>query len=283
MSKIAVVACSNSGIDYLIEDHNFDVIRCKLVLSPDDVRDDFTQIKANEFYKILENSDDIPKTSLPTPYETISTFENLAEQGYTDAIYIPISKGMSNTYNTAKMLTEELKDKINVHVFDCRIVSGPQAFMTLVAKDMADQGKFVDEIIKELEHIRSNTKVFFCVKELKYLVKNGRLSSVKGAIGTLLKFKPILTVNEDEGRVVEYEKIRTFSKALQGTVDTVKEKLKGKKVRQFYILDVNNKEVVDKVLEEFPEYKDITMILPMTPVVGIHPGPGTIVIGYTLE
>jgi len=112
------------------------------------------------------------------------------------------------------------------------------------------------------------------------LVKNGRLSNAAGFFGTLLKLKPLLEVNK-EGKIVTLDKIRTTQKARDLMMSKFMEEIKGKNVEIFIIYTNNFNEMADlrdKMLEN-PDIKDVKMV-PLTPVVGCHAGPGTMGLGY---
>lgn len=75
---------------------------------------------------------------------------------------------------------------------------------------MAQEGKNPQEILDRLDELKDETQLFFVVDDLKNLVKGGRLSSAAGTVGTLLKIKPVLTL--EEGLITVYDKIRTQKK-----------------------------------------------------------------------
>ena len=115
---------------------------------------------------------------------------------------------------------------------------------------------------------------------MKFLVKNGRLSATSGFLGTLLKIKPLLHVQRD-GSLVPFEKIRTTSKAQQRLLEVVKHDVDGKNVIMF-IAYTNNLEKAQEIKQQIQAFRaDITVeLVPLTPVVGAHAGPGTLGVGY---
>jgi len=118
------------------------------------------------------------------------------------------------------------------------------------------------------------------VDTLKFLVKNGRLSATSGFLGTLLKIKPLLHVQRD-GSLVPFEKIRTTSKAQSRLVEVIQSDIEGKNVVMF-IAYTNNEDKAKEIKQQIQSVRpDVTVeIVPLTPVVGAHAGPGTLGVGY---
>lgn len=282
-NKIAVIACSNACLDYIDHDYDIKIFRSTLHLGDEDYLD-FIDIKADEFYKRLEEDSSVfPSSSYMPLGQMIEIYENLVEEGYNKAIVVSISKEMSGIYN-ASIMASKAVEELDVTVFDSKTVAYPEAMMALKACEMIQQGSDVPDIIKELEYIRDNHNIYFAVNTLTYLVKNGRLSNAQGMIGGALKLKPILTINE-EGKVVTKAKIRTFKKAINGLLDLYFEETKGLDVVPFTI-HANNYETRDFIVEALKE-KDpsITTVIdmPLTAVVGAHAGPKTIGLGYYIK
>jgi DegV family protein with EDD domain len=204
-------------------------------------------------------------------------YEEMKASGYDELIIITISKELSGTYQNA-VLAASMID-IDVHVYDSKSVSYIQALMAIEARKMAKAGKSVEEIMEKLDFIRDHNHIYITVDTLKYLVKNGRLSNVAGAIGSLLKLKPLLEVNK-EGKVKTVDKIRTTKKARKLLVEKFVEEVKDKDVITFVVY-TNNRDEMEVFKEELASkgVKDI-MLVPLTPVVGTHAGPGTMGVGY---
>jgi DegV family protein with EDD domain len=171
-------------------------------------------------------------------------------------------------------------DGLNVYVIDSRSVSYGEAFLILEAIKMIKNGKKTREIIDKLEKIRDNIYIYVLVDTLKYLVKNGRLSAASGFLGTLLKIKPLLHVQRD-GTLVPFEKIRTKSKAQARLLEVIEGDIKNKNVVMF-IAYTNNEDEAKEIKEKINAIRpDVNIeLVPLTPVVGAHAGPGTLGVGY---
>jgi len=277
--KIGLVVCGNSGIDYMALNYPVKVIRSTLNLDGKEY-EDYVDIQAKDFYKMVEENPNIDvSTSQTSTGKIASIYEEMVAEGYTDVIVIVISSKLSGTYQGA-ILAKELVKSLNVYVLDSRSVSYGEAYLALEAIRLIKEGKKTVDIINHLERIRDHIYIYVLVDTLKFLVKNGRLSVTSGFLGTLLKIKPLLHVQKD-GRLVPLEKIRTTHKAQNRLIEMIEEKIHEKNVIMF-IAYTNNKDKAEELKEVFlKKRKDITVeLVPLTPVVGAHAGPGTLGVGY---
>jgi DegV family protein with EDD domain len=282
MSKVGVLVCGNSGIDYIDHDYDIPVIR-SILLFGDEEFSDYVDITADEFYRKLEANPDItPSTAQAATGVILEQYQEMVAKGYDELFVVTISKHLSGTYEGAVMAGNMLDD-VKVTVFDSLSVAYPEAKMGLEAARLFKEGKSTEEVIKELEFIRDNSMIWFAVETLKYLVKNGRLSGAAGFVGSLMKVKPMLEVTK-EGKVESIEKIRTSAKATERVIEKFLEEVDGKDVEVFTIsaLNPSRVEYIHSKLKEalgIDEIKDY----PLTPVVGAHAGPGVVGLGYILK
>lgn len=280
-NKIGVVVCGNSGLDYMKVDYPVKMIRSTLNLDGKEY-EDFVDIQAKEFYDVIVNNPDINvSTSQTSTGKIASVYQELKDEGYTDAIVIVLSSKLSGTYQGA-VLAKDMVEGINVYVIDSRSVSYGEAYLVLETIKMIKKERKIIDIIDKLEKIRNNIYVYVLVDTLKYLVKNGRLSSASGFLGTLLKIKPLLHIQKD-GRLVPFEKIRTTSKAQARLIEIVQKDIEGQNVVMFIAYTNNEeraKELKKQILSSRPEL--VIEIVPLTPVVGAHAGPGTLGVGYII-
>ena len=277
MSKIGVAVCGNSGIDYLVHDKGIRKFRSLLVIANKEF-EDFVDISADDFYAQLDTNPDLDiHTAQTSTGYLVELYNEMHSAGYDELIIITISKELSGTYQNA-ILAAGMVD-FKVHVFDSLSLSYVEALMAMTAKKMADQGKTVEEILEELTYIRDHNHIYVAVDTLKYLVKNGRLSNASGLLGSLLKIKPLLEISKS-GKVETITKIRTTKKAREEMKHRFMAEVKGKEVIPS-IVYTNNMQEMFQVKDEYEEEgMDDVLLIPLTPVVGCHAGPGTMGVGY---
>lgn len=282
MKKLGVLVCTNSALDYIPHNYDIRIIRSTILMGGKEYVD-YEELTASKYYEMLEEDPSLfPRTSMASTGTMLEAYEKLRDEGCDEAIFITISSKMSGIYENA-MIAKNMVEGIKVTVFDSKTVGYLQCKMAFLAHDMANKGASMDEIIEELSYIRDNNHIYFAVNDLKYLVKNGRLSNAAGFVADVLKIKPLLEIDKF-GAVVSVEKIRTFHKAVDRVLEKFLEETKGKKVEAF-IIHANNPEMVDylrkRVLEEREDIKEVKDYL-LTPAVGAHSGPKAVTIGYLL-
>lgn len=279
MSKIGIVVCGNSGVDYMTLGYPVKLIRSTLNLDGKEY-EDFVDIQASEFYEIIENNSDVDLSTSQTSTGKIAhVYEEMKAEGYTDIIVVVISAKLSGTYQGA-LLAKDMVEGVNIYVLDSRTVSYGEAYLVEEAIRMINEKKTALEIFDELEYIRDHIYLYVLVDTLKFLVKNGRLSVTSGFLGTLLKIKPLLQIQKD-GSLVPFEKIRTTRKARSRLLEIIEHDIQGKNVIIF-IAYTNNLDEANQLKKDIQQKRsDVTVkVVPLTPVVGAHAGPGTLGVGY---
>ena len=282
MKKTAIIAVSTGCLDYLdIKQDNLFIIRCKIIMK-DKTYNDFTDIKASDFYHTIKTDPTvIPSSSMPALGEINDTLETIEKAGYENALFVTISAELSGTYQTCLMAKNAFEGKLNIEVVDTKNAAISEGYLAMEALRLADKDTPLKDIITHLEKLRTARKQYFMVDNLRLLVKNGRLSGAKGFMGRMLKMKPILRVN-DEGKIVPHEKIRTQKKALERMVEIILADLEG--VEDFVITynTSDNAEgfeyVKGRIDAIYPNNKHYAA--PITPVIGAHTGHGTVGIAF---
>ena len=130
----------------------------------------------------------IPKTSQPALGEKIDAYDQLSETG--EVLDIAMSSGLSGTYQSALLAKGQCAHPDRVHVFDSRTLCGPHRIMLDTAVSMAKQGKSIQEILAVLEKARDTEVSYLVPFDFGFLVRGGRLNSMAGALGGLLKLIP---------------------------------------------------------------------------------------------
>lgn len=142
-----------------------------------------------EFYRRLEEGADA-STSQPAPGDVLSLWESILAQGYDEILHLPMSSGLSASYQTALGLAEEFKGK--VRVVDNHRVSVSEYDGVMDAIGLVKQGKTAAEAKEELERTGLDSVIYLGVDTLKYFKKNGRCTAATAALGTVLNIKPLL-------------------------------------------------------------------------------------------
>lgn len=274
MKKIAIVTDSSA---YLPKDfvklNNIKVIPLRLHWD-DTTLMDGVDITPKQFYERLEKSSTIPSTSQPSAGDFLQVFKELAPD--CDGIIVPlISSGISGTVASAKTAASMFSE-IPVEIIDTHsTTAGLGLVVTAVAQAVSD-GKSLKEITQLAEGIVKRLKVFFVVDTLKYLHKNGRIGGASRYFGTALSIKPILFL-DDQGKIDALEKVRTKRKATEKLIQLAVEQADRKPV-SVSVMHANALEEVKNLRDLLLEQLDCKQIdiYDISPVIGVHVGPGTI-------
>lgn len=280
MRKIAIISDCNAGLDYVKGGENIPVLRSMIIFGEERYVDG-TDIKADEFYHKIQTTDVIPSTSAPTVGEAMTLIENLIDEGYTDVIMYSISYQLSSIGQMVESLRDEYP-QINIHVVDTKMATLMQGFLALEAQRMVEEGCSVEEILERSYYLIDNSHAYFVVDDLRYLVKNGRLTGAQGFLGGLLKIKPLLELSKD-GRIISKEKIKTHRRAVERGLQLLLDEIGDHPKLQILVFQTERlddaKKVADFFKEKLGDRADV-LITTVTPAVGAHIGSGIIGFGY---
>lgn len=281
--KTAIIIDSTAYANETIKNHP-DVYELFLTATFEDGTHflDSSEIAVQEdFFEKLKESDQLPKTSQPSPGDYVALIEEIIEKGYDQLLCIHLSQTFSGTYQTAKMLTSEFEDQINIHVIDSKGVSLVIGALVEQALDMIEKGVPFEDICQKTEWSAKHGTIYLTVSDLDNLVKGGRLNIASAKIGGLLKIRPLLYVDA-EGEVKVLEKIRTDKKVNRRLTEIAvedEEKYPNGIILKFaHALNEDRLKVaIADVHERLPhlEYEIGTL----GPVIGTHTGAGTIGMG----
>ncbi len=175
------------------------------------LRDAF-DITPEAYIERLKRAKTLPTTSQPSVGVFEAIYRRLFEEGADEIISIHLSSQLSGTYQSAMTAAHSFPSG-KVHVFDSRLASGIVALMVMEAVEMAQAGADSETILATLEARREKSHVVFLVDTLEYLHKGGRIGGASRFLGTLLKVKPILYL--EDGLIEALEQQRTARKAFR--------------------------------------------------------------------
>lgn len=243
---------------------------------------DNVDITNDEFYEKLKTSKIHPSTSQPSPAAFRDMYTKLIDQGY-DVLSMHISSKLSGTIDSAIQARNMLPGAA-IEIVDSETTSLELGFQTLAAARLAMQGATLNECKIEAERSRENTGILFVVNTLEYLHRGGRIGGAAAFMGTLLNLKPILEVRE--GRVEAVERVRTAAKARERMVELFYERVdKSRCPVRIAILYADTPKEGEALLEQARQrfgVSDVaeTILARVTPVLGVHTGPGALGIAY---
>jgi DegV family protein with EDD domain len=219
-----VVFVVDSGSDFELDNdlniqHPVEVVPLNIQIGDNDYLDG-VDINKEEFYQIMAGSDQLPKTSQPSPQHFYDTFKKHIDEGKT-VISLSIAASLSGTYQSStiakEMLTEE--EQKNIFLIDTNSVSVGVLYLLKKADEMLVEGSSPEDVIQFIEDNKNKIKIFALLDTLENLKKGGRISQAQAFIGGLLNIKPIIVV--EQGRVNPIGKARGRKKGLQQLAESV--------------------------------------------------------------
>ena len=237
-------------------------------------------LTAQEFYEKMASASELPKTSQPSIAKLDEILSSLRDKGYTHALGLFLSSGISGFYQNIQYMKDEFEG-LTIAFPDTRITSAPLGYMAESVFKWAEQGDGFESILDKVTKQIKNTSAFIMVDDLDHLVKGGRLSNGAAILGNLLSIKPILYFN-DQGVIEVYEKVRTEKKATKRLVEIVKE---ATAIGNYQITVIHGnapQKAADlrQLLIDGGVATDVS-IATFGSVIGTHLGEGSIALGYT--
>lgn len=277
---IKIVTDSTSYLpSEFINKYDISVVSLNVIMNGESTRE--VDLDNSTFYSKMEESNEIPSSSQPSPDEIYNTFENLIKNG--DSIVgIFISSDMSGTVSSANLIKNMILEKYpnaQIEIVDSRSNCMQMGFVAIEAAKAAKAGKSMNEVLNVCNSVIDNSKFLFTPDNLDYLKKGGRIGGASALLGTLFQIKPILTVCD--GKTTVFTKVRTKKKAVDTLINTLINDLKGKQLGGIIIHHINCPDEGLNIASKIKEKLDIDVqIDTIGPVIGLHVGPKSIGIAY---
>ncbi len=216
------------------------------------------------------------RTSQIAPFHYVSVFEPYVKENKS-VLYLSLSSGLSNTYESAQMAVEMLKEsyeEVKVEVVDSLGATGGMGLLIEAACRNREKGMSLSENAAWLRENVNRVNYWFKVEDLMYLKRGGRISAATAVIGTALNIKPILTIKGD-GKLDTIAKKRGDSLALKYMTELFADSFDESFGNTVYICCADCRDNAEKlkklVLDLHPELTvKITML---SPIIGAHTGP----------
>ncbi len=226
----------------------------------------------------------MPVTSQVNPVVYKELFEEIVKEGK-DILYLCFTSGLSGSYQTAMMAVDLVRDEYpdaRIEVVDSLCASVGEGVFLYEADKLKKSGMDLETLKQWLEDNKRKVNHWFMVEDLFHLKRGGRVTTVEAMVGSALKIKPILSVDE-QGKLVVRSKARGVNKALDYLVDKTIEN--GGNLSQLVAVighaDAPEKaeKIKNMVLEAGMKEENI-IISSIGPIIGSHVGAGMAAIAF---
>jgi len=281
MPDVAIVTDSTSYLPAdLIERLGIHIVPLYVVFGGDRTVPEVEITDYPAFFEELRSAETLPTTSQPSVGDFTAVYEPLLASGG-EVASIHISGGLSGTPDAARQARDALerdgKGGERVHVFDSTTAAGGLGMMVLTAASAAGEGLGGAQILERLEDARSQLKLWFAIDTLEFLKRGGRIGAASAWIGSTLKVKPILTV---ENEMTPVERVRTASRAFERMVDYARQRADSG-VMAWSAQHINAPDQCAALIEQCQEVfgSPPTIVSEIGPVLSAHTGPGLLGMG----
>jgi DegV family protein with EDD domain len=230
-----------------------------------------------DFYAFLQSGGELPSTSQPSVGDFLAVYEPLLQDGK-DVVSIHLSGGISGTVRSAEQARESLVergvDAGRIVVLDSRTGAAGHGLMAVAADNAAKAGASAQEAAGAAAKLGERMTILFAVDTLEYLRRGGRIGAAQAFLGSALKIKPILSIDNE---ITPVERVRTQGRAIDRLVRELAEQHEaGADV--YFIQHVQAPELAERIAERGREIYGAgpAFVSEIGPVIGTHTGPGLV-------
>ncbi len=243
-------------------------------------------LSPDRFYKILGKSrKDYPSTAQPS-FKDFSNKYNFLSTHYESVIGVHISEALSGTCSNSRKAAKTITNftKMPIDVINSKRLSSGLGLIVLRAAEKLEEGTTHEELKSLIEKWSKNTDSWVTTKTMKYLVKSGRVSAVKGFVGKLLNVKPIIILN-DEGKTEPHGKPFTEKSSMKMAMRMVDKKIKNKTLWGYSISHANNLSTAQWFAGQMELRTGMKprFINDASPVLGVNTGPGVVALSVLFD
>jgi DegV family protein with EDD domain len=278
MTSVRIVTDSMCGIPPALC-HELGITVVPLPLFVDDQTYLDSEVSPRAFYSRLRLKKSLPKTSGPTPGAFKQVFESLGADG-TPVLAVLVGSRFSSTYNAAGQ-AKAMSSNVGVTLFNSGSNTLGLGFMVLAAARAARDGMAPADILGLLEGLRQFSGVFFAVSDLDYLRRGGRISHIERLLASTLRLVPILEIHN--GPIQPVERVRTRARVFPRLIELVAERVEGRRPLRVGVVHADAEPSAFQLAKAVQKQlgPDELIISEITPVLGIHAGPGALGLAYS--
>jgi len=281
-TKIALVTDSSCDLpQQIIDDYQIHVVPFNLSFG-DTLYLDKVTVTPEQFYTLLKTQKEHPQSAQPS-FKTVQNLFSFLASHYESLIVVNISDGLSGAHKQTIEAASVVKDK-KISLINSKHLSGTLGLVVLRVAQAIREGKTHDAIVKLAEECVSKTRLFVDIKTLKYMVRGGRVSPLKGFLARVLNIRPLITL-DSEGKAVALDK--SFNR--KGNVKKIIRMIKGMaaegKIWNYAIVHAQSLERAEMYAHRLEEIlnKKPAFIMDLSPVIGVHNGIGVVGVGVMHE
>ncbi|MDP8201425.1 MAG: DegV family protein [Candidatus Tenebribacter burtonii] len=239
-------------------------------------------ISTDRFYKKLQTDVIHPKSSQPS-LKTVQNLYSFLSAHYKKIMAIHISDKLSGLYKISKQMEDNFREN-EITVFNSKQLTVSEGLVVLRTAMAIEAGMTFEDLNTKVADWIEKTDIFVDVDTLKYMVRGGRVSPLKGMIATVLNLKPIVTLDED-GKATAAGKSFSRRGNMKKILELLYKKTENSKIWNYAIVHADAESRAQIYAEKLTNIigKEPAYIMELSPVVGVHNGIGAVGIGIMEE
>jgi len=235
----------------------------------------YVDIDNAAFYKMVDETKTIPKTSQPSPHQFAEFYKKIAKKGDV-IISIHVTSKLSGTYASAVQAAQDVKGLFQVLPIDSMVGSVAIGFMCREARKMDRAGKSPEQIVNKLMGVREHVRAFFTMDTLEYAKMSGRVGAVQAAMASIMNVKPIAILKDGVLNIAE--KVRTRKASVARIIAMAEEEF-GKTPVYLGVLQANDRPSGEALMAEAKGHFNVVgepVLTDLSISVAANLGPGTV-------
>jgi len=283
--KIALVTDSTCDLAQdLIDNYQINMLPININFGENHYLDKVT-IRPEQFYTLLKENKDYPKSSQVNEKSFTNLYSHLASH-YDSIIAVHLSDKLSGTFNSSQKAALAISKEFNkpISVINSRNLSGALGLIILRAAQAIELGFSHQQIVEMSEKWVKNTRIFVSVRDIKYLIRGGRLSAAKGLIARILNINPIVSIDES-GKAIVFDKAFNQKVNMEKVMGHIRNLMGKKTVWNYIVLHANNNEAAQwysEKMENLTNKKPVSVVN-ISPIIGANAGIGASAVALLLD
>lgn len=283
--NIALVTDSTCDIDEkILDNYQIHVLPVNISFGENHYLDKVT-LKPDQFYKMLQESKDYPKSSQINEKSFINLYSHLASH-YDSVIAVNLSDKLSGTFHTSRKAAQIVSREFGkpITVINSKSLSGAEGLIVLRIAEAIEKGFTHDQIVSMADKWVEDSKILVTVITLKYLIQGGRLSFTKGLIARLLHVSPIISVDAD-GKAEVFDKAFNRKANMNKIMEHVRRQTKDRKIWNYVVMHANNPEDAQWYVNKMEVYTGMkpVSVMNISPIIGANAGVGASAVAFMKE
>lgn len=275
MAKIKIVTDSTCDLPAnYYQEYGIDVIPIYINFGTESYLDGVTIDRA-AFYRRIDESGAVPKTSLPSVGQFVEFYRRWAKEGYDTILSLHITNTLSGVINSARLAAQEVANEVRVIPFDSLSGSAGMGYLCVEAAQMSLGGRTVEEILGRLNAVAPRVRISLTLATLRYAQMSGRINGLQSLVASLLSIKPIVILRE--GKLNLDGRYRSRQSAVNRIVELTREAAGSSPVK-VAVLHAQVREEAEELLAHVRQSVNCvdSFMGDLTTCIAVHFGPGAI-------